>query len=113
MNVLVDNLDYWTPENTNAKNPRITNSPTSNNTQTSSFWMHDASYLRLKSAQFSYTLPLRVIEKLKTQNVRIFLAAQNLFTWTNIRNYDPEIVNGGGLNYPQQKVVSVGLNVTF
>ncbi len=113
MNVLVDNLDYWTPENTNAKNPRITNAPTSNNTQVSSFWMHDASYLRLKSAQLSYTLPSSVIEKLKTQNVRIFLAAQNLITWTKIRNYDPEIVNGGGLNYPQQKVVSVGLNVTF
>lgn len=114
MNVLVDNLDYWTPENTNAKNPRITNAPTTNNTQTSSFWMKDANYLRLKSAMLSYTVPFRIIQKLKLNNVRIFVSGQNLLTWTKLRNYDPEIVySWGGLNYPQQKVVSTGLNVTF
>ncbi len=114
MNVLVDDMNYWTPENTNAINPRITNAPALNNTQTSSFWLKNGAYLRLKSATFSYTVPLNITQKLKIQNIRIFVAGQNLITWTKLRNFDPEIVyTWGGLNYPQQKVVSIGLNVTF
>jgi hypothetical protein len=113
MNVLVDNLDYWTPDHTNARNPRITNAPTPNNSQVSSYWMHNASYLRLKSAMLSFNLPPSFTNKLKIQNVRVYAGAQNLLTWTQIRNYDPEIVNNGGLNYPLQKVISFGLNVTF
>jgi TonB-linked SusC/RagA family outer membrane protein len=113
MNVLVDNLDYWTPKNTDARNPRITNAPTPNNSQVSSFWMHDAGYLRLKSATFSYTINSKVLQQLKIKNARAFVSGQNLFTWTKIRNYDPEIINSGGLNYPLQKVISIGLNITL
>lgn len=109
----VDNLDYWTPSNPNAKFPRITNAPTANNSLTSSHWIHNASYLRLKSAMVSYNLPLRIIQNMKIQNLRIYVAGQNLLTWTNVRNYDPENINQNGHGYPQQKVVSFGLNVTF
>ena len=109
----VENLDYWTPTNTDAKFPRITNAPTANNSLTSSFWMHDATYLRLKSATISYNLPLRVLQNMKIQNVRIYVAGQNLITMTKVKNYDPENINQNGHGYPQQKVVSVGLNITF
>lgn len=112
-NPIRENLDYWTPDNTNAKNPRITNAPTNNNTQVSSFWMYDASYLRLKSTTLSFGIPSSTLEKFKIQNARIFVSGQNLLTWSKIKNYDPEIIHGQGYNYPQQRVVSVGINLTL
>lgn len=115
----VQNFDYWTPENTNAANPRLTSSPTVNNSQTSSFWMGDASYLRLKSATFSYNIPSKIMQKAKMQNARIFLSGQNLLTWTNLINYDPEIgpnnswIPNGSWGYPNQRTVSLGISITF
>lgn len=107
------NLDYWTPENPNALNPRITNAPTTNNTQTSSHWMRNSRYLRLKSVMVSYSIPTVVLEKVKIQSARIFVSGQNLLTWTPMVNYDPETVVTSGLNYPQQKVISFGANIMF
>ncbi|GLU52813.1 SusC/RagA family TonB-linked outer membrane protein [Dyadobacter frigoris] len=107
------NLDYWTPENTDAKNPRITSAPTTNNTQVSSFWMNNSSYLRLKSAMLSYMVPSKILDKIHVQNAKVFVSGQNLLTWTKIVNYDPENVVSSGLNYPQQKVISLGMNLTF
>lgn len=113
------NFDYWTPENTDASNPRLTSSPTVNNSQRSSFWMGDASYLRLKSATFSYTIPSRIMQKVKMQNARIFMSGQNLLTWTNLINYDPEIgqnnswIPNGSWGYPNQRTVSLGVSITF
>jgi TonB-linked SusC/RagA family outer membrane protein len=110
---VIQNLDYWTPQNIHAKNPRITSAPTVNNTQISSFWMRNASYIRMKSATLSYTVPADMTRKFKLQNIRLFVSAQNLFTWTKIVNYDPEIIDAQGYNYPLQKVISAGLNITF
>ncbi len=107
------NLDYWTPENTNALNPRITSAPTTNNTQQSSHWMRNSRYLRLKSIMLSYSIPATVLEKVKIQSARIFVSGQNMLTWTPMVNYDPETVVSSGLNYPQQKVVSFGANIMF
>ncbi|WP_460635852.1 SusC/RagA family TonB-linked outer membrane protein [Larkinella harenae] len=113
MGALEDNLDYWTPENPNARNPRITAAPTTNNTQRSSFWMGDASYLRLKSAMLAYSIPAAITQRIKLQNARVFVAGQNVLTWTKMRNFDPEVSEVNGRNYPQQKVISVGLNLTL
>ncbi len=109
----IDNLDYWTPTNQNARNPRITSSPSINNTITSSFWVQNGGYLRLKSFQLGYNLPLRISQKIKSNAVRVYIAGQNVFTWTKLRNFDPEISETQGLFYPQQKVISFGLNVSF
>lgn len=120
MNAYVKNLDYWTPENPNAKNPRITTAQPLNNTQTSSFWLADASYLRLKSATLAYSIPSVIIQKIGIQKGQIFISGQNIITWTDMIDFDPEIIPtaGGwspnsGWNYPQQKVFSIGLNVTL
>ncbi len=109
----VEHLDYWTPDNPNASNPRLTGGPTLNSQQTSSFWMQDASYLRLKSATFAYTIPSLVSKKIGIQNARIYVSGQNILTWTKLKNYDPENSNFRGHTYPQQKVISVGINTTF
>lgn len=113
MSALVENMNYWTPDNPNALNPRITSAPTTNNTQTSSFWMKDASYLRLKSATLSYLIPRSVSRKIGSQSARAFIAGQNVYTWTKLKNFDPESTAPYTNLYPQQKVISVGINVTF
>lgn len=106
----VDNLNYWTPENRDAKHPRITSAPTANNTQVSSFWMQNASYLRLKSFMLSYQFPNEWSKKVGLQHIRTYISGQNNLTWTRMIYWDPESSLRG---YPQQKVFSLGLNITF
>jgi TonB-linked SusC/RagA family outer membrane protein len=109
----IDALDYWTPTHQNATYPRITTQPTSNNTQVSSWWIRNGSYFRLKTGELGYTMPRSLIRSLKIQSARFYLSGQNLLTWSKIKNFDPEISSSTGQYYPQQKVVSIGLNVTF
>jgi len=115
----VQDFDYWTPENTDAKYPRINSSPTVNNMQRSSFWMGNANYLRLKSATLAYNLPTSMVTKIGLQAIRVYVSAENILTWTSMINYDPEIgtnnswIPNGSWGYPNQKAVGVGLNVTF
>lgn len=110
MNAYVENLDYWTPDNPNARHPRLTGAPTANNTQTSSFWMRNASYLRVKNLTLSYRLNDRTANVLGMQSARVYLSSQNLFTWSDLEYWDPE---SNFRSYPQQRVFSLGLNVSF
>jgi len=61
----------------------------------------------------SYNIPSSVCNKIRIQNARIYLAGQNLYTWTNVINFDPEMNNSQSWDYPQQTVYSIGVNVTF
>ncbi len=110
---VISTLDYWTPTRQNATSPRVTTQPTQNNTQTSSWWIRDGSYLRLKTGELGYTLPADVMSSIKIQSARFYISGQNLLTWSAIKNYDPEVSVSTGQYYPQQRVVSIGLNVTF
>ncbi|MDH7460708.1 TonB-dependent receptor [Chitinophagaceae bacterium 26-R-25] len=110
-------LDRWTPDNHSTTFPRAwykytQNDPSSN---PSSFWVKDASYVRLKNIQLSYTLPKAWITKAHLSNVRIFYSGQNVLTFTKFYKWiDPEIGSTASINaYPQVMVNSVGLNVTF
>ena len=105
--------DHWTPENPNARNPRVTPQPTDNNQRGSSWWINKGSYLRLKTGELGYTLPAAILKGIKIQAARFYLSGQNILTWSKIKNFDPEISSTSGQYYPQQRVVSVGLNVTF
>ena len=109
----IDALDYWTPTHQNAVYPRITTQPTSNNTQGSSWWIRNGSYLRLKTGELGYTLPQDLMHKIKVQSARFYVSGQNILTWSKIKNFDPEISSSSGQYYPQQKVISIGLNLTF
>lgn len=113
MSAYRDHFDYWTVDNPDAKNPRLTTAPTANNTQTSSFWIKDVSYLRLKNATLAYSLPTTWLNKTRVQQARLYVSGQNLLTWTKLSNFDPEMSSGGWLGYPQQRVISVGVNVNF
>jgi TonB-linked SusC/RagA family outer membrane protein len=108
-----EQMDYWTPANPNARSPRLTPTPAANNTQPSSWWILDASYLRLKTGEFGYTIPSRIVRKARMQAARVYVSGQNLLTFSPIKNFDPEVGAANGEYYPQQKVVTFGLNLTF
>jgi hypothetical protein len=121
-------LDYWTPENTDAQTPRLSSSV--NNWKDSSFWKRSASYMRLKNIQIGYDLPRVWLKRLGVQSLYIYLNGENLFTATKFwKGYDPEVNYGGASgseydmvsvggasaasNYPQVKNYTVGLNLKF
>jgi TonB-linked SusC/RagA family outer membrane protein len=106
-------LDRWTPENTEASYPRLTYQQT-HNQRFSTFWLEDASYMRLKNIQLGYTLPLRWVEKYWISRLRIFASAENLFTLTNFFSaYDPETPVSTGGYYPQVKTFIIGVNLNL
>jgi TonB-linked SusC/RagA family outer membrane protein len=108
--------NHWSEENQNlyALYPRLGTNTTviANNLQPSTWWLRDGSYLRLKSVEIGYTLPLRVSKSLKLTNCRIYFNGLNLLTWSPFKMWDPEL-GGNGFAYPIQKVFNVGLNVSL
>lgn len=104
-------LDYWTEDNKNAYFARP-NWNNGGNRQTSTRYLQDASYIRLKNITLGYTLPQSVVSQFKIQRLRFFVQGENLFTFTPlIKSFDPETINN--MTYPISKKMSVGLNLTF
>jgi len=103
-------INRWTPENPSANLPRVGGQ---NNTRVSSFYVQDASYLRLKSLEFGYSLPQDVLDKINISKLRVFVGAQNLFTFTGLEYFDPEGANGNqsNRNAPLYKTITLGLNL--
>ena len=114
----VDNA--WTPDNPNpnAKYPQITNlSQGSENVQSSTFFIRDASFVRLKNAQIGYSFTNSVLQKLHIARLRLFVGGQNLYTWKKFfPGFDPEVpqaYNDGPSYYPLTKLYTFGLNLKF
>lgn len=107
-------LDRWTPDNPDGGYPSVHYQQSRPNTQSSSFWRQDVSYLRLKNLQVGYDIPSNFLNRINVRNARIYLAATNLLTFTPAENYvDPE-VNSGRLDaYPQIQTFSLGTNISF
>lgn len=101
-------------DNTHAKVPRLTVSYADNmNYQTSSLWLKDASYLRLKNLEIGYTFENELLKKVHLNSLRLYLSGQNLFTWDNLKVIDPENVTGNSMRYPQLKVYNIGCTLNF
>lgn len=108
-----ENKDRWSPENLNAKYPRLAFGE-SNNEQASTFWLRDASYLRIKNIQIGYSFPALMTKKLNISRLRVFANGSNLASFDRFLNgYDVEAPVGPGHVYPQVKLYSFGLDVTF
>jgi TonB-linked SusC/RagA family outer membrane protein len=104
----------WTVDNQNALYPRVNGSPTSNNTQFSSFWLVNNSYLRLKTATLGYTIPTAITQKWGIRKIRLYTSGQNVFTFSKLKFEDPEVgYSSGEQSYPLQKVFIFGLNAAF
>jgi hypothetical protein len=108
-----EQLNYWTPENPNADFPRLTPTTITNNIQTSSFWLKDGSYLRLKTMEIGYSLPSNIMNLLKMKSVRFFVSGQNLLTFCKLKYIDPELANNRARYYFQQKVYACGIDIGF
>lgn len=104
----------WRPDNPDGKYPRLSSQANYGNSGLlSSFWRVDGSYLRLKQLTFGYTIPQKVIRKMGLSNLRAYVAGTNLFTLNSFEYLDPEAPNVLQGYYPQQRVMSFGLNITF
>ncbi|GGK47968.1 MULTISPECIES: SusC/RagA family TonB-linked outer membrane protein [Flavobacteriaceae] len=105
---------YWSETNRDvyALWPRLSENLNANNTQTNTWFMQDGSFLRLKQAEIGYSLPQNMIDKLKMEKVRFYATGSNLFVLSKFKLWDPELA-GNGLGYPNQRVINVGVNVSF
>lgn len=100
-------------ENPNATFPRLSYGGSANNFQPSTYWLRDASYLRLKTLEIGYSLPKTWVRKIKFNNVRIFFIGSNILTFSNFKLWDPELGIGHGNAYPLTKSFTLGLNVNI
>lgn len=112
-------LDRWTPQNEDTNVPSFEGTNSQEELQ-SSRWLEDGSYIRFKNIALGYSLPSSVLDKLSISKARFYLSGTNLITFTDYTGYDPESTNQvdtqAGLDtssYPSQKVITVGLDLSF
>ena len=95
----------WSPTNQDiyARYPRLTKMDMPNNTRNSSYWLRDASFLKLKNVELGYTY----------NRMRVYLSGVNLYTFSKFKLWDPERGGGSGLSYPTQRTINIGLQMSF
>ncbi len=121
---------YWSEENQNiyATWPRLDTKINTNNVpgayvdasgalqwsanQRNTWFMRDGSFLRLKQMEVGYTIPKRLTEKIKMNNLRFYVSGTNLLLFSKFKMWDVEMA-GNGLGYPNQRVINIGINFTF
>lgn len=105
-------LNMYTDENPSTSYPKVYTNSSKNQVSLGSTWhLHSADYLRIKTLQLGYTLPKNVSQKLMMNRLRIYANLENFFTITSYPGLDPE--SGGDINYPLLKTASVGVNISF
>lgn len=97
--------DYWSEQNQNiyAKYPRLSVEEYGNNIAPSTYWLRDASFLKLKNVEIGYSF----------KKFRVYLSGSNLLTFSNFKLWDPEQGGGSGLKYPTQRVFNIGFQMTL
>ncbi|MGV3695551.1 SusC/RagA family TonB-linked outer membrane protein [Flavobacterium sp.] len=113
-NMSTDILNAWTPTNTNTNIPSLGATNFTLATDLSDNWLKDASFVRLKNFSVGYSFSKKMLEKSFMTSLKLFMQAENLYTWTKWRGFDPDfgsISNVG--SFPTPRTVSFGLNVEF
>lgn len=100
-------------DNSKAKYPVVHNGTSSNNYQISTLYQHDASYVKLKTAEFGYNFQPKVTQKLHIESLRLFLNGNNLLCFDGIKIVDPESEHLGASSYPTQRGLTLGLQIGF
>jgi TonB-linked SusC/RagA family outer membrane protein len=108
--------DYWTEttQNPYAAWPRLAynSADFQNNVLQSTYWMRDNSYLRFKQLEIGYTFPEQLVKKMRLSSLRFYLSGTNLLLFSNFKIWDIEL-GGNGLNYPLQRTINAGVNLSF
>ncbi|MBV5283648.1 MAG: TonB-dependent receptor [Paludibacter sp.] len=114
--------DHWTSreysgtaatENPNAKFPRLTYGSNNNNNRASTYWLNDASYLRLKNVQLSYKMDGAFMKKAGIKSTTFSVIGENLHVWDKVKIIDPEQASSNGARYPKQRVITLQMNMQF
>lgn len=105
----------WTIDNPdpNARYPRLDVQNNQNNNRMSTWRMRNASFMRLKNAEFGYTLPRKLTEPFHVSNLRFYLSGENILTFSDFKLWDPEQGGGEGASYPPNRVFTFGMNIIF
>jgi len=113
-------LKRWTPTNTDTNEPRAVWGDPNQNTRTSSRFIEDGSYVRLKNLVLGYTVPTEIVGRLGLRSGRVYVQGQNVFTHTKFSGWDPEVNSAGtsqstfGWSFyalPQLRTFTIGFNV--
>ena len=108
-NNYLSGISFWSPLTPNGENPRFINNP-----QIQPAIYKDRSFVRLQDVTLSYKLDQRLLNKIKFDNLSVFLSGKNLATWTNWKGWDPETNQGMTRNgRPVLRSYSLGVNVSF
>lgn len=102
--------DRWTAPGTSNYVPRLVAGDPNNNSRMSTFWLRSQNFVRIQNVQLGYTLPSKLIYKLKIKNLRLYVAGQNLYTFDSFPGYDPELWTGA---YPIPRSLYFGINIGF
>ncbi|WP_069659572.1 SusC/RagA family TonB-linked outer membrane protein [Arcticibacter eurypsychrophilus] len=122
LNQLTTVLNRYTESNPTSDMPRFVNGWHSNNTRISDRYVEDGSYLRIQNISFGYNVPSKWINPIKMTSARIYVSAQNVYTFTKYSGYDPEIgsfnkdvlsANVDNGHYPTPRTFTIGANIQF
>ncbi len=91
-------LNRWTPSHTNTDVPRVVAADPNKNSRNSSRWLEKGDYLKITNVELGYTIPTSLMSKIKINNLRIYVSAQNVLTFTKYTGFDPDFGNDGLLN---------------
>ena len=112
----------WTPvswsgnpatENPDARFPRLTYGSNTNNNRASTFWLSNASFLRLKTVEIGYTLPRTWLDKMSMRSLRVSVIGDNLYVWDKVKLWDPEQASSNGAVYPLTRSYMFVMQVSF
>ena len=102
--------DPWTVENREtAQYPRLTTIDNANNYRSSSYWYRNGDFLKLRSVEVGYTLPEKIVNRIRLSQTRLFLRGMNILTLDHFKYSDPENISG----YPAMKSYNIGLKLQF
>ena len=114
-NLLSNITDRWTEQNPSQDvfYPRLSIGNINMNYETSTWWLKNTDYLRLKNIELSYRLPDRWMKRIHLDNARVFIQGVNLLTFSSFKIWDVELGDGRGARYPNIASVSLGVNFNF
>lgn len=111
----VDAANRWRPDNIDGTFPRVADKmyDSVNGAYPNTYWLKNASFVRLKNVELGYNLPATVLSKAGIQSLRVYVSGFNLLTFDSLKTIDPESGSSLGWSYPQQRLVNLGLSARF